>query len=181
MTYLLLENPKYLLLFLGIIDLVLIFSLKNIPFSKKKIAIIIIAVLIPAIHILARVVETDNEKIEKILIKISQTANKQQIDSVSFALSTDFKGKFNNKTYNKEGFIKLLKEKVGKKVINAINFKIKKIIFNKNTADSTIVSFVDLTTSDGVFRLPLQWEMKWNKKNDKWYIIKTKSPTMIKL
>lgn len=181
MTYLLFENPKYLLLFLGIVDLILIFSLKKIPFNKKKIAIIIIAILIPTIHILAKVIVTDKEKIENSLIKISQNANKLQIDSVTPILDDNFNGEFKKKNYNKEDFIKLLKEKVDNKVINAINFKIKKIKFSKNSADSIIISFVDLTTSDGVFRLPLEWKMKWNKKGDSWYIIRTESPTMIKL
>ncbi len=181
MTYLLFENPKYLLLFLGILDIILIFSLKKIPFNKKKIAIIIIAILIPTIHISAKVIETDNEKVERALIKISQDANKLQINSITPILDNNFNGEFKKKNYNKEEFIKLLKEKVSNKVINAINFKIKKIIFNKNSADTIIISFVDLTTTEGVFRLPLEWKMKWSKKGDNWYIIKTESPTMIKL
>jgi len=180
MTYLLFENPKYLLLFLVITDVVLIFFLKAIPFEKKKIIIIVIAILIPLIHIISRVIETDNEKVEKVLIEISQNSNKLQIDSITPFLDNTFNGEFNKKNYSKKEFIILLKDKVGKKIISAINFKKKSITFNKNKAESVIISFVDFTTTEGAFRLPLRWKIKWVKQNDSWYIYNTQTPEIVR-
>jgi hypothetical protein len=180
MTHLLLEDPKYLLFLLVVIDLVLIFLLKKIPFEKKKISIIIITLIIPAVHILAKVVETDNEKIENNLIKISQNANRLQIDSVTPFIDSNFVAEYENENYNKKEFIAFLKEKVGKKIINGINFKKNKISFTKNKAETVITSYVDITTTEGVYRLPLRWDITWIKKSNSWYMFKTKKPQMVK-
>ena len=127
MSSLFLENPKFLLIFLGIIDLILIFSLKRIPLENKKIAIIITTILIPSIYFLSVFVETDNEKIEKVLTQISKTSNILQIDSVTKYLDKDFIGEYDKEEYSKEEFIDLLKEKSGTKTVNAINLEKKKL------------------------------------------------------
>jgi len=176
MTYLFLENPKYLLIFLAFIDFILVFSLKRVDFDKKKIAIIVISVLIPAIYMLSHFVETDNEKIEKILVEISKTSNKLEIDSVTKYLDKEFIGHFDNTDYSAEEFIKLLKEKVGEKTVNGINLDKRKIVFITNKAETTIISHVDLTTTSGVFRLSLKWEITWIKRKGKWYLFKTATP-----
>jgi len=176
MSYLFLENPKYLLIFLGIIDFILVFSLKRVDFDKKKLAIIIISALIPLIYGISALVETDNEKIEKILLEISKTSNRLEIDSVTKYLDEDFNGHFDDTDYGAEEFIKLLKEKVGEKTVNGINLDKRKIVFTNNQAETTIISHVDLTTSSGVFRLSLKWEITWIKRKGDWYLFKTSTP-----
>jgi len=39
-----------------------------------------------------------------------------------------------------------------------------------------MISFVDISSTDGVFRISLEWELTWIKRNKSWYLFKSKTP-----
>ncbi len=176
MQYLLLEEPLYLLAFLGFVEIVLwiVYRKDLSPCNLKKLAIAPgVGVFI---FLLSTFVTTERENIINICETSAREVEKNNLDVLNTLVDDNFKGILGSNTIDKKYFIDKLKEATQTVKINGVKFNSFNIVTKETSATMKVNTIIFLTATEGMFQLPLTWDIEWVKTNDTWKIITAKEP-----
>ncbi len=182
MSELLFENPLYLILTLIGGSALLYMKWKGALLEENRFwKMLIPAILAGVIFLISHIVITDKEAIIKASNKISTEIGQNNYSILKKILKPEFTIEYKSQKVTKDDFLKLLDELQSeqKAIITRMTIKLNKLSIKDKKAVTDFNSTMFIDTSEGMYRLVLNWKIYWEKEGNYWLISKSDEPKQL--
>jgi len=167
------ENPLYVYIALGLVELVLL----GIWFDRRlrgvAMTMIVPLVLAGIVALVAHLVVTDREQIEAAAQDIADAIAQKQYERIPPHLDEKFLARLHGSVVNKATVIAACNAQITRYGITKVNFHRMKVQIDGQSAKMHVTTFVFFGKNS---RTSLVWDARWVKRKDRWLVLEVSEP-----
>jgi len=167
------ENPLYVYIALGLVEVVLlgIWFERRAPGAAR--AMIVPPVLAGVVALVAHWVVTDREQIQTASQDIAEAIVQRQYGRIAPHLDEKFLAHLHGSIVNKPAVVAVCKAQIARHGITKVNFHRMQVRVDGRRAKMHVTTFVFFGEQG---RTALVWDARWIKRGDKWLVLEVSEP-----